>query len=117
MNLWKSRNLKCDWENIYYRATQEIDIVKKEENLAEYLSNFICDTSFEISKSERDLLSTQHRIAKDLFDWTEVNSRLQNCENYQANFSLFFEVSSAWNIQVQSISERRSERERKRMQN
>ena len=34
------------------------------QNVATYLTNFICNTSVTVDKFEKDLLATQHRIAK-----------------------------------------------------
>lgn len=57
--------------------------------LAEYLTNFICNTSSDIDKSEKDLLAIQHKVAKDLFHWEEVGKRLQSCQDYKQNLSQF----------------------------
>ena len=35
-----------------------------DQNVATYLMNFICNTSVTVDKFEKDLLATQHRIAK-----------------------------------------------------
>lgn len=59
-------------------------------SLAEYMTNFICNTSSDIDKSERDLLAIQHKVAKDLFHWEEVGKRLQSCQDYKQNLSQFF---------------------------
>ena len=36
----------------------------EDQNVATYLTNFICNTSVTVDKFEKDLLATQHRIAK-----------------------------------------------------
>ena len=63
------------------------------QNVADYLTNFICNTSVTVDKIEKDLLATQHRIAKELFDWEEIGERLKSCQDYHFNFSQFFQVS------------------------
>ena len=37
---------------------------QSDQNVASYLTNFICNTSVTVDKFEKDLLATQHRIAK-----------------------------------------------------
>ena len=70
----------------------KVPLKAKEENVAEYLTDFLCDTNITEDKSERTLHQTQHRIAKDLFDWEEIGDRLKSCKDYHYNFSLFFQV-------------------------
>ena len=71
---------------------KELTIEPRSENVADYLRNFICNMSPEVDRDERNLLGIQHMIAKDLFHWEEVGDRLENCQDYQANFSTFLQV-------------------------
>ena len=72
----------------------DLVLEKNDQNVAQCLTNFMCNLKSPVDKSEKGLLAKQHRIAKDLFDWEEIANRLKNCQNYSLNFGLFFQVSS-----------------------
>ena len=51
-------------KQILLKPTELVFENDSDQNVATYLTNFICNTSVTVDKFEKDLLATQHRIAK-----------------------------------------------------
>ena len=51
-------------KQILLKPTELVLEYDSDQNVASYLTNFICNTSVTVDKFEKDLLATQHRIAK-----------------------------------------------------
>ena len=51
-------------KQILLKPTELVFENYSDQNVATYLTNFICNTSVTVDKFEKDLLATQHRIAK-----------------------------------------------------
>ena len=51
-------------KRILLKPTELVLENDSDQNVATYLTNFICNTSVTMDKFEKDLLATQHRIAK-----------------------------------------------------
>ena len=66
---------------------------KKHENLSKYLTNVMCCSNITMDRFKRNMHQTQHRIAKEIFHWEKIGERLQNCQDYHSNLSIFFQVS------------------------
>ncbi len=78
------------------RPGQEIQV--NSENLAGFLTHFMCNMTLLEDKEEHEMFEAQHRIAKNVFDWNEIKDRLNECKNYQTEFSQFFKV--IYNVRI-----------------